>query len=102
MRLNLYKKTSALSFTLALIFFSPCINAQHLEKISPFKNLIAFTTQHSVKLEITFNETPSPNTKFAVKIMDDKSGKIVFEQPVTAILLKEENKRNFTITNLSV
>ena len=102
-RLNLYKKILfTLSFTIAVIFSSLCTNAQNPEKISPFKNLISFTTQNSAKLEVTFNETPSSSTKFAVKIMDDKSGKIVFEQPVTAILSKEENKRNFSITNLSV
>ncbi len=73
-RLNLYKKILfTLSFTIAVIFFLPCTNAQNPEKISPFKNLISFTTQNSAKLEVTFNETPSSSTKFAVKIMDDKS-----------------------------
>ncbi len=51
---------------------------------TPFNNIISFTTQNSVKLEVIFNELPVANTTFDVKIIDNKSDKNVFDQPVTA------------------
>jgi hypothetical protein len=85
-----------------ILFFSLNAYAQKQAVSLPFKNLISFTTQNTVKLEVTFNEQTSSNTKFAIKIMDERSGKIVFDQTVTAVLSKEENKKIFSITNLPV
>ena len=54
--------------------------------------MIAFTTLHAVKIELTGGTTIGTDAKFAVRIVDERGGKVVFEQPVTGVS-KEEGKR---------
>lgn len=71
------------------------------QAVAPFKNIISLTTENSVKLEVSFKEQLASNTKFTVKITDDKSGQIVFDQPVKAVL-KKGDKMIFSIKDLQV
>lgn len=66
---------------------------------TPFKNFIAITTQSSVKLEVTFKETPAADLKFNVQIAG--SDKTVFNEAVTASS-RVGNKLVFYIKNLTV
>ena len=84
----------------SIIFFSSDTYAQKQVAKPPF-TIISLTTQNSVKLEVALDGAAFSNTKFAVKIIDDRSGKIVFDQPVTSSG-KEENKLLFIIKDLTV
>jgi hypothetical protein len=86
-----------------VLLISPLVFAGNGTDAGHIKRMIAFTTQTSVKLEITFEELPSSDLKYAAKITDDASGKIVFDGAVTASSVsKEENKIIFSINNLKV
>ncbi len=77
-----------------------CINV-HAQKVKPVKNLIAFTTENSVSLEVSVEESPASYSGFTVKITDVKSGKIIFDETIKAVSA-EGNRLSFSINNLSV
>jgi hypothetical protein len=67
------------------------------------RRMICFTTLHSVKIEVAFEVQPSPDTKFFVRVIDEKTGKLIADQPVEVLgASKEENKMTFRAGNLSV
>jgi beta-galactosidase len=69
---------------------------------SLINRVISFTTQNSVKLEVTFNEFPSADAQFSVRIAECKSGKIIFDKLVSSpSVLKDEKKMVFQINNLA-
>lgn len=73
------------------------------QDVSNLKRIISFTTQNSLKLEATFTSLPAADTKFTIKIEDNATGKIVFDDEVSASSIsKEEYKINFEVKNLNV
>jgi beta-galactosidase len=86
----------------AMLFFSQDLAAQKPATTTAFKSLISFTTQNTVKLEVVFNEQPAANSKYSVRIADDRSGKTVFDQAVTATTSTGNNKLIFFINSLTV
>ncbi|HEY6083370.1 MAG TPA: glycoside hydrolase family 2 TIM barrel-domain containing protein, partial [Chitinophagaceae bacterium] len=83
--------------------FPPSAFCSDPQGIAPIKRIISFTTQNSVKLEVTFEGSPSSNTNFGIKIIDDNSGKTVFDRSVTySSFSKEENKMIFLVSGLMV
>ncbi|HEV7779832.1 MAG TPA: glycoside hydrolase family 2 TIM barrel-domain containing protein [Chitinophagaceae bacterium] len=77
--------------------------AQPAAPTGSIKKLISFTTQNSVKLEVTFNELPVDATRFSIRIAGDRSGKSIFEQEIkTSTIIREEKKMIFSVTGLSV
>ncbi|HVW62163.1 MAG TPA: hypothetical protein VHC48_19065, partial [Puia sp.] len=47
--------------------------------------MIAFTALHSVKIELTGATAIGTGVKFSVRIVDERGGKVVFDQPVTGV-----------------
>lgn len=87
---------------LSTIFFSQEVLAEILPSPHSIKEIIAFTTQNSVKLEVTFEKIPAI-AKFDVEILDNKSGQIVLNKNVSATSIeKAENKMIFSLKNLKV
>jgi hypothetical protein len=78
------KKIFACLPALTILFYSSTTLGQKNRDAAPADHLIAFTTLQSVKLELTLAEMPPADTKFSVKITDDRSGKVIADQPVTA------------------
>lgn len=86
---------------LAIIF--PSAYGRKARDADNIKRIITFTTQNSVKLEVTFNATPSANTKYNLKIIDGNSGKVIFDKAVTASLNSSAgNKMIFSVNDLNV
>ncbi len=93
--ISLIKKNTSIP----AIFLLLALQAQAGE----IKRLTSFTTQNSVKLEVTFNELPVDATRYFIRIAADRSGKIVFEQDVKAnSIIKDEKKMIFLVTGLAV
>jgi beta-galactosidase len=91
------KRTFACSTILAwMLLFSRTVSAQNY-------HMIAFTSLQSVKLELTGDALPSPDTKYFIKIIDDRTGQVSADQPATvAFVSKEENKIRLFTGNLPV
>lgn len=90
---------ASLAFTFVLIS-TISLYAQQTDTI---KRMISFTTQNTVKLEVTFEKMPPANEKFNIKIADYSSGKVIFSQQLNAsTVLKAENKMIFRINKLNV
>ena len=67
------------------------------------KRIIPFTTQNSIKLEVTWNAIPSFASKFTIKIIDKQSSEVVFDNPVKSSEINTaENKMLFYVSNLKV
>ncbi len=95
------KIVTYLYFLITILFFSMKSAAQNDAVVAPFKNLISLTTQNALKLEVRFRTQPTPNTKFAIKIVDDKTAKVVFDGPVNFVS-KEDSKLLFSVKDLHV
>jgi hypothetical protein len=90
------------SFFLMSLLSLSAFGLQHQDTVS-IKRIISFTTQTSVKLEVTYSGFPASDTKYAIKIMDSQSGADVFDQPVTpASVLRKEGKIIFSVSSLNV
>lgn len=88
---------------LLFILFSMPLNGHGQSKEHSLTHMVSFTTQTSVKLEVVFGELPAQATAYAVKIVNDKTGKTVFNQPVKpADISSEEKKIIFNVSGLTV
>lgn len=84
-----------------LFFLSSLAHADKRPVEASINRIIPFTTQNSVKLEVTFNESPSRDASFSVTITGIESKKIIFDKQVSAsTVLQEGNKMLFMISNL--
>jgi beta-galactosidase len=78
------KNFACLPLLAMVLFLSRPASARNLPDTGGIRRMIAFTTLHSVKIEATFETLPSAAATFSVKITDDRSGRVIVDQPVTA------------------
>ena len=99
--MNIYKEKN--NIILLIAFISLCAFGNRSYGQNTIKRIITFTTQSSIKLEVTCATIPSTKTKFNITITDDKTGAIVFDKPVVASNINTaENKMIFYVSNLKV
>lgn len=102
--MNKYKQRSRIYLLILLLtIIFPSTYGRQADDADNIKRIIPFTTQNSIKLEVAFNAIPSADTKFNIKIIEDGSGKVVFDKAVAASSNSNaDNKMIFSLNDLNV
>ncbi|MDQ6610154.1 MAG: glycosyl hydrolase family 2, partial [Bacteroidota bacterium] len=94
-------KSNLIKNLLVVVFISLLCVVRTIAQTNPsaITKMISFTTQTSLKLEVSFAELPENNSTYQIKITSQE-GTVLNDAPATPSILREEKKLVFHINNL--